>query len=454
MSNARPSPVLAALIGLLILAGAGAVRVWYLTTWTDAAQATANWQVQAGEVPSAGGKPDAEVLIENLKSRGFVNGFRSPAPMHKEEEETAHLAPGYPVFRAATESYLAGLAGFGQNPTQFIRWVQVGLGSLTALLVFLTASRAFRSLVVGLLAGLAAIGHPFWIISTAEMQDGVLATFLVAFVLYLAVRAGQQGGALTALLLGLTVAFTALTRAALLPFAIVVLMWYLWHSRTQNGGWLFALVAFFGFTCLLASWTVRCYQQLGEPVPIVTTAWWHVWVGNNPKANGGPYTPEMALASEREEILAGQPQTQRYSALRREVQDTVWSQPGATLGRRAKAALYFFFGLSEPKRANLLGVGEGSKPENWIYNYLAGTLLACLALAVLGWRWSYGWKSSTPLAIAVIWIPLPYILSHSEALHGPRLPLDAALICLAAMALACFIPGVGRRLFAGEAVAA
>jgi hypothetical protein len=45
---------------------------------------------------------------------------------------------------------------------------------------------------------------------------------------------------------------------------------------------------------------------------------------------------------------------------------------------------------------------------------LHAALLGTLALAALGWRWSYGWrKESMPLSLAAIWIPLPYILSIS-----------------------------------------
>jgi hypothetical protein len=51
--------------------------------------------------------------------------------------------------------------------------------------------------------------------------------------------------------------------------------------------------------------------------------------------------------------------------------------------------------------------------------------------------------------LAAIWIPLPYVLSHAEALSGPRLPLDGVLLCYAAFALACLLPAHGR-LWAGE----
>jgi hypothetical protein len=55
-----------------------------------------------------------------------------------------------------------------------------------------------------------------------------------------------------------------------------------------------------------------------------------------------------------------------------------------------------------------------------------------------------------PASLAAFWIPLPYVLSHAEALSGARLPLDGVLLSLAAFAVACFLPVVGRRLREGD----
>ena len=78
---------------------------------------------------------------------------------------------------------------------------------------------------------------------------------------------------------------------------------------------------------------------------------------------------------------------------------------------------------------------------------LLSFLLAVLALGFLGWRWSYGWRwESIPAMLAMVWVPLPYILSHAESLSGPRLPLDGVLICFAAFALCSLVPGVNGTL--------
>src|SRR5262249_52900466 len=79
------------------------------------------------------------------------------------------------------------------------------------------ARRAFRSVFVGTLAGLLCAVHPFWVFNTAELNDGVLASFLLAACLMLGARGCQTGEAFTSLLYGLALAALALVRAALLP---------------------------------------------------------------------------------------------------------------------------------------------------------------------------------------------------------------------------------------------
>ena len=81
---------------------------------------------------------------------------------------------------------------------------------------------------------------------------------------------------------------------------------------------------------------------------------------------------------------------------------------------------------------------------------LAGSLLVMLLLAAIGWRWTYDWRHlSVPSSLAAIWILVPYLLSHAELFHGPRLPLDGVLLSYAAFALACAVPGVSHKLLWG-----
>jgi hypothetical protein len=473
---------------LLIVAGAAGVRAWYLSAYANNGQTDGPWQVQdspprvAVELPAGAdlnGKTDPneqDALVHNLKQHKW---FGSLAPLSAGEEQTAHTSPGYPWLRY----WLSEIPGLSFDDTK-LRWLQAGLGALTAGLYFLFALRAFQSRLVAILAGLLCAVHPFWIIATAELTDAALAAFLLAACIYLGARAGQSGGALTSLLYGLALAGLALVRAAFLPFAFVALIWFLARSRHVQRGWLCALLALLGFANGLAPWTLRNWQVFHDVIPIVDSTFLHLWIGNHAQATGGPLPVDSQASSDpvlaqrlrqaREgdpaaqpdeawlKELSSKPQNERYMGLGRDVWNEIKTHPGATLDRRLWAGLYFFFGADFFGRNHALwrwspDRGEADIQDEWLrrgfYSILRLALLVMLVLGVLGWRWTYGWRYlAMPSSLAVIWVPLPYLLSHAESLAGPRLPLDGVLLTYAAFALVYLIPGVGSVLVAGEDV--
>jgi hypothetical protein len=441
---------------LLVLAVAAGVRAGYLNLCADNGY-------NAGPLRVQDDRPEEiQTLVDNLAQYQWFGGF---APFARVEEQTAHTSPGYPWLLgllARAPSYLP--------PT--VRWIQCGLGALTAGLYFLFARRAFRSRFVGLLAGLFCALYPFWVIGTAELTDGVLTSFLLAAVLFLGARTVQAGGYVTALLYGLALAGLALVRAPLLPFAFVALLWLFYRCRRLRHGWILSLLAFLGFANGLAAWTVRDFQVFHDVIPVADSAYLHLWMGNNPRATGGPLTEEQMLEGlsvlrdgESTQVLADQlaamKQPARYNSLARPLVQEITRDPAATVQRRFKAGLFFFFGEEWFRTGKLwqTTTGDGTvQPQGQLPDWLAGSypvilpgaLLGLLLLGVLGWRWSYAWaRESMPAALAVIWVPLPYLLSHAETLQGPRLPLDGVLLCYAAFALACLIPGIGGALWQG-----
>jgi 4-amino-4-deoxy-L-arabinose transferase-like glycosyltransferase len=456
------------LLLLLVLACAAGARAGYLLACTDGGRSGGPLRVQEAGPPLADFTPsegmrgyprpsDLDTLIDNVHHH---NWFGNPAPFApNEEEQTAHASPGYP--------WLVGLLGRGLDSSlgpgrldSAVRWIQVALGSLTAGLYFLFARRAFRSLAVATLAGLFASFHPFWVVATATVHDGVLASFLLALALLAGARSSQAGGPFSSLLFGLTLAGLALVRAALLPFAFVSLVWFLLRSRSLTAGWLPALLAFLGFVIGLAPWTVRNYQvpTIGQPIPVVDSAYLHLWVGNNPDATGGPVTERM-LHADRDlaaDLRKVNSQPERYARLAPRVAEEVRRDPPATVRRRIDAALMFLLGQRWFKDHQLAEVTHEGTMPGWLERSyplaFPATLLALFALGFLGWRWSHAWRAdSMPAALAMVWAPLPYVLAHAEALSGPRLPLDGVLICYAALALVGLLPGVGRRLREGKA---
>jgi 4-amino-4-deoxy-L-arabinose transferase-like glycosyltransferase len=467
MLRLKPIDLLLALVVLLTAAGIRVSYVWFLA---ERGHDSGPFQVQdprptlkglpEGGVTLTGTQPnELDALAYQLKEK---QRFSAQAPFASEVEPTAHTTPGYPSLLCLVEM-LGEKANLDRDAmAASVRWLQCGLGSLTALLYFFFARRAFRSLLVGFVAGMLCAIYPFWIINTAELDDGVLASFLLAFAIMLGARAGQEGAALSSLLYGLALAGLALVRATMLPFALAAELWFLLRCRTLSRGWLYALLAFLGFANGLGAWAVRNYQQLGDINPLVDSAYLHLWMGNCPGAKGGPLSEKEvvdALAATRGEEptaidrkLEELRQKDRYNSLAPDVLKQVRDDPANTFQRRLHAGVMFFIGDSwfpwndQAKSGRDLPVWlTDSSPA-----VLSGTLFFLLLLGVIGWRWSYAWRwESLPASLAIFWIPLPYILSHAESLHGPRLPLDGVLLCYVALALIGLVPGLGGSLLRG-----
>ena len=246
-----------------------------------------------------------------------------------------------------------------------------------------------------------------------------------------------------------------MTRAALLPFAVVAFLWFLLRCRIVVRGWLCALLAFLGFANGLAPWTVRNWQNFQDVIPITDSAQAYLWAGNHPNATGGP--PTALDWNEPRGALSNRERPKRYEELGSLAQTEIMKRPVATVHRRLAAGLYFFFGKSWIDSRELAAQSSEDMPEWLSRSYpgaLAGSLLGMLVLGVLGWRWTYGWRfSAMPSSLAVMWIPLPYILAHADILSGPRLPLDGVLLCYAAFAVGCLTPRLSEALLAGERLA-
>ena len=194
------------------------------------------------------------------------------------------------------------------------------------------------------------------------------------------------------------------------------------------------------------------FQTFNEPVPICDSTFLHLWIGNNPLADGTELDKETLRKSlpnaHYAELTREKNQTLRYNMLMSDVLDEVRSNPRATCDRRIQATLAFLLGGDYLSKEHNLAdntaekeEGKVATPPSWlddesVKTALSASLLGMLCLSFLGWRWSMNWRQESRLAsLAVIWLPLPYILSHAERLSGPRLPLDGVLLCFAAFAL-------------------
>lgn len=438
------------LLALAVLV-AGGVRSWYVLTTIPRGSGPVALAVQT-RIPSSPAdkdqrvesREDFDLLVRNLQGERW---FGAQAPLADSPETTAHVSPAYFWLTA-------WISHFEPSPDMVLRWLQIFLGTWTVLCYFFFARRAFQSTVAAGITGLLMALYPFWIINTGELADGVLASFLLGATLVLGTRASQVGGAFTSLLFGLSLAALSMTRAALLPFSLVALVWFLFRCRSIKLGWFCGLLTFLGFANGLAPWMVRNFQAFAEPVPIVTSTYLHLYMGNNDLASGGPQdekTLRTSLGPEQlQALLAESNQARRYARLGALAVEQAAADPGATLGRRINSGLYFLFGEAWFTKKQLAERAEsGGDAPPWVLAnadaLLRGSLLTLLLLAILGWRFSSGWRRQSRLAaLAAVWIPLPYLLGHADLLSGPRLPLDGLLLCFAAFAIACLFPGTTR----------
>ncbi|MCS7045135.1 MAG: glycosyltransferase family 39 protein [Gemmataceae bacterium] len=449
------------MLGLFVVIGlAATLRAGYLHLAADDGRADPALVVQGdGELPPLpsdaelrGRRPPTEFdnLVHNLTSD--ARWFGSLAPLAIREETTAHVAPGYYWL-------VARVAELTATPDAAVRWLQCGLGVTTVVCLYLFARRAFASARVAWLAGVLAAIHPFWIINGAELADGTVATFLLAAALALGARGSQTGDPFASLLFGLTLAAAATVRAALLVFALIALLWFLYQCKRIRYGWFNAILVVLGFANGVAPWALRNWRVFEEPVPIVTSTYLHLWIGNHPGADGGPKDEaglRQALAPERLTQLLDEPnQARRYAGLANDVLAEVQQDPAATVTRRCLAGAKFLVGDQWFRRQQMSEDRSGANrlvttAPDWltanVETALHGAMLLLLSLGLLGWRWTYAWrKQAWPATLAFLWIPVPYLLGHAETLSGPRLPWDAPLICFSAYALACVFPSVAHN---------
>ncbi len=180
----------------------------------------------------------------------------------------------------------------------------------------------------------------------------------------------------------------------------------------------------------------------------------HLWIGNNAQADGEPQDDKTLRSTFKPERLkaleAETNQASRYRMLATDVWESAKTDVGGTVERRLRSGMAFAVGGDWLGGSNLTRDTEHSDLPAWLIVSVAIALrvklLAMLVVGLIGWRWSCGWSRDINLAsLAMLWIPLPYVLSHAEHFSGPRLPLDGPLLCFAAYTLARVLSGGQRR---------
>jgi hypothetical protein len=185
---------------------------------------------------------------------------------------TAYRAPGYPAFLAAI------YAAVGRRP-EAVKAAQAVLDSLTALFLYLLLSR--RSRAAALIAGLAWAVLPAAVLFSSQLFSETAFTFGIVALAWLVGRDRPETDALAGLLLGALI----LTKPMMLLFAAAVPFALIQRPSARP------TTAILGIAIVpVLAWVLRNLLVMGTPA-LITCAGANLWIGNNPRANGGYVEP-------------------------------------------------------------------------------------------------------------------------------------------------------------------
>ena len=416
--------------------------------------------------------PVLDPQLNDYWARALVTGNWAP-PAHADDPEIRTTPygrpPGYPYFLAAAYRVL-GL-NYGAP-----RVVQLGLGLVNLLLLYLLG-RAWFGRVAGLAA--AALGAVFWpfIYFEGELNSPVLEVFLylaMAGALWKGCRPHRWGWCLSA---GLLLGLHALVRPnVLLPgvFAAAWLAWAAWkNAQSFKSGLLHAAVFLLAAAVVISPALVRNYRVSGEFVLISYYGGINAYIGNNAGSSGD--SPKLAdlgdIAGRKEWNCFNYPQLVRGLAEKQGMPVASFSGASRWFYRRAlafwradpqaalaltarKAAL--FWGPAEVSDSKVVAIERDHSP---LLRRLPG-FPAVLALALLGllFREWGKWGTDAPVAL-----PLTLILGHFLSVlpffiaGRYRVPVTPFLILFGGAAIAriahgLITPGQRRRALTGIAV--
>lgn len=194
-----------------------------------------------------------------------------------------------PFFRAPLYPFFLSLLIkiFGED-LYFLRVVQILIGSLSCVLIYLLARRLFNSKVALLSAIFACLYAPF-IFFEGEFQDTFLIIFLDILLVYLLFLTQKKPSVFRFFLSGIILGLSAIARPNILLFAVFIPFWVFFYFRKKISlRSVLNFVAFFLLgICLIVLPVVLVNYLAGNDFVII--AWQggiNFYLGNNPNASG------------------------------------------------------------------------------------------------------------------------------------------------------------------------
>jgi hypothetical protein len=306
--------------------------------------------------------------------------------------------------------------------------VQVGLSSLTVLLVYLIASR-LADPTVGITAASLSTAYPPFLVLVDQPTVPVLNTFLLGVFLWFAVRLLQSLEHRWAALAGFALGLCVLSRPTF-GGLLGVLFLALWLARApRSGRWLRAGVLATAVMALTISpWLIRNWRVHGQLMGASTNGGFTFWNGNNPFTTGfgfdvmvddlEAYQGEAVEGTGEREVVEVKPYP-----LPLELRDSVGSLNEVALDRAFYQAAFDYIRQNPSRWAEVMlqkavglwwfrpniGLSSGFYEEAWIlpYKFLYAIVLA-LTIAGLGFSFRV-WRRYVLLYGVFVYLTAAYV---------------------------------------------
>lgn len=230
-------------------------------------------------------RPARDAEFHDYWARALATGDWAPPYAQRDpriRETPFFRPPGYPYFLAMVYR----LAGLGCVTP---RIVQAGLGLVGGLLAFVFARRWYGA-GVGLV--LAALMNAYWVFIYFEGELHAPALLIVLLWAIVGVAAGwtERMSFRRAMATGGLVGLAALVRPNVLLLVPAILLWGVWIAHRRRSSRRILRIGaglLLGTAVIVAPATVRNYVVSGECVLITSNAGINLFIGNNPRADGG-----------------------------------------------------------------------------------------------------------------------------------------------------------------------
>jgi len=362
---------------------------------------------------------------------------------------TAFFEPVYPVMMAVSYGV------FGEHPGA-ARLFQSLFDAIGCFLIGWMGVKLFGTWQ-GILAGLMYALYPAFIGLTAVLWTIGMGVFTMVLALALTVNFQQKPTGWAALWMGLGWGLAVLTRTALLPFFVVVLVLCWWDLRkAQNipipiksgASWKYPALMIIGILVLLLPWGIRNAIVMGHFTVTPTKGGRNLWEANN-CVFSEPYRKYSATADGMARIYHKYAESRRDGLQRTDlIEYPIFSietgeferdkilkhQVTEFLIANPKVAIELcFLRLYSLFRIQPTGFSKGFLALVGLFSMGFVLFMGLFGLIVNGKQWSR-------YRIFYLLV-LYYIAVHTVTVAGipHRLPLDAVLILFAASALAGFM---------------